>query len=548
MPREYAPEDNPWSNYTSSSTWQDMVRAGDMARLPALPRAVTNQSLNYTTAHIMWSVDSIDNFLGWAHVDFTRPNELCILDRTDVEKIWVEIQNDIMFNLINVVPSPRQTANDGEDINVKTGGREYTVMPDGKSWQVATEYTKCVVNWPNLGSITTPVEIENGFSQMELNTSKNLAALLKPYTDMLTNQDAPNIEKLRDVFSTPLQYTTPEGVLVFGLLVANKTVKKIIETEESMDEIYDFYLVPQGSSYSYAQNVEQQIAEALMNRGSRLALPGLPSGIINTSEANALNNGQRTVASDSVYTAVENLNNQIGSYLQEFSTDSNPLSFSKVISNLLSSVHQGVKYQLLVPRYCRDEITTELNTLTGKNAHVALRVIQDLREVKETVENQNINFVGYTGSDIPIGWSYPISNSDVRNIYYPSSNRGTSLKTIHQTQIEIPEVLLTFEDLDYLDDIFTAIQALQSRLPNLERSIADTKTRLEKNRAHLSSLLDPETTRLKVNAAAQAARAQTRERLARDIEIRERNITNELVTLERYHTEKQALIDQFLNE
>lgn len=89
---------------------------------------------------------------------------------------------------------------------------------------------------------------------------------------------------------------------------------------------------------------------------------------------------------------------------------------------------------------------------------------------------------------------------------------------------------------------------MQSRLPNLERSITDTKTRLEKNRAHLSSLLDPETTRLKVNAAAQAARAQTRERLARDIEIRERNITNELVTLERYHTEKQALIDQFLNE
>ena len=551
MPREYAPEDNPWSNYTSSSTWQDMVRAGDMARLPALPRAVANHSRNYTNDKIMWSVDSIDNFLGWAHVDFTPPRELCILDRTDVEKIWVEIQNDIMFNLINVVPSPRQTANDGEDINVKIGGREYTVMPDGKSWRVATSINKptfTITNWPNLGSITTPVEIEDGFSRMELDTSKNLAALLKPYTDNLTNQDAPNIEKLRDVFSTPLQYTTPEGVLVFGLLVANKTVKKIIETEESMDEIYDFYLVPQGSNYSYAQNVEQQIAEALMNRGSRLALPGLPSGIINTSEAHALNNGQRTVASDSVYTAVETLNNQIGSYLQEFSTDSNPLSFSKVISNLLSSVNQGVKYQLLVPRYCRDEITTELNTLTGKNANVALRVIQDLREVKETVENQNINFVGYTGSDIPIGWSYPISNSDVRNIYYPSSNRGTSLKTIHQTQIEIPEVLLTFEDLDYLDDIFTAIQALQSRLPNLERSIADTKTRLEKNRAHLSSLLDPETTRLKVNAAAQAARAQTRERLARDIEIRERNIMNELVTLERYHTEKQALIDQFLNE
>ena len=41
---------------------------------------------------------------------------------------------------------------------------------------------------------------------------------------------------------------------------------------------------------------------------------------------------------------------------------------------------------------------------------------------------------------------------------------------------------------------------------------------------------------------------QTRERLARDIENRERNITNELITLERYHTEKQALIDQFLNE
>lgn len=550
MPREYAPEDNPWGDYTSSSTWQDMVRAGDMARLPALPRVLKQYSGRYSMgpAHIMWSVDSIDNFLGWAHVDFTPPNELCILDRTDVEKIWVEIQNDIMSNLINVVPSPRQTTNEGEDINVKTGGLRYTVMPDGKSWQVTPEYTKCVVEWPNLGSITTPEEIENGFSQMELNTSKNLAALLKPYTDNLTNQDSPNIEKLRDVFSTPLQYTTPDGVLVFGLLVANKAVKKIIETEESMDEIYDFYLVPQGSSYSYAQNVEQQIAEALMSRGTRLALPGLPSGIINTSEANALNNGQRTVASDSVYTAVETLNNQIGAYLQEFSTDSNPLSFSKIIFDSLSYLNQGVRYQALVPRYCQDELTTELNTLTGKNANVALRVIQDLREVKDSLENQNINFVGYTGSDIPIGWSYPISNLDVRNIYFPSSNRGTNLKSIHQTQIEIPEVLLTFEDLDYLDNIFTAIQALQSRLPNLERSITDTKTRLDKNRAHLSSLQDPETTRLKVNAAAQAARAQTRERLARDIEIRERNIANELATLERYQTEKQALIEQFLNE
>ena len=95
-----------------------------------------------------------------------------------------------------------------------------------------------------------------------------------------------------------------------------------------MDEIYDFYLVPQGGGYSYAQNVEQQIADAFMNRGSRLALPGLPSGIISTSEVSALRDGQRTVSSDSVYTAVETLNNQIGSYLQEFSTDSNPLSFS----------------------------------------------------------------------------------------------------------------------------------------------------------------------------------------------------------------------------
>ena len=144
MPREYAPEDNPWSDYTGGSTWQDMVRAGDMARLPALPRAVTNENRNYTNAHIMWSIDSIDEFLGWAHVDFTSPKELCILNRTDVEKIWVEIQNDIMSNLINVVPSP-SGYNDGNDINVKTGGLRYTVMPDGKSWQVTPEYTKCVV-------------------------------------------------------------------------------------------------------------------------------------------------------------------------------------------------------------------------------------------------------------------------------------------------------------------------------------------------------------------------------------------------------------------
>jgi len=526
MPREYAPEDNPWGDYNSNSTWQEMVRAGDMVRLPVLPRAVANHSRNYSNDKIMWSVDSIDDFLGWAHVDFTPTNQLCILDRMDVEKIWVEIQNDIMLNILNIVSSSNQDV-------IKTRGRKYTVMPDGKSWQVTTEDTKCVVEWPNLGSISTIEEIENGFSQMKLKTSVDFSQLLKPYIDNLTNSDSPNIEKLRDVFSTPLQYITPEGVLVFGLLVASKTVKGIIEREESMDEIYDFYLIPQGSSYSYAQNVEQQIAEAFMARNSRMTLPGLPSGIISTSEASALRDGQRTISSESVYTAVETLNNQIGSYLQEVSTDSNPL-FPKMW------------YQTLVPQYCRDEITTDLNTLTGKNANVALRVIKDLREVKDKL--RNINFVGNTASDIPIGWSYPISNSDVSNIYYPSSNRGTNLKTIQQTQLEIPEVLLSFEDLDYLENIFVAIQALQSRLPNLERSITDTKTRLENNRAQLSSLQDPETTRLKVNAAAQAARAQTRERLARDIELRERNIMNELATLERYQTEKMELIEQFLNE
>ena len=64
----------------------------------------------------------------------------------------------------------------------------------------------------------------------------------------------------------------------------------------------------------------------------------------------------------------------------------------------------------------------------------------------------------------------------------------------------------------------------------------------------LSQLEDPEITRQKVNAAARAARATTRERIARDIENRERNITYALQSLATLNQEKRALLTQFLNE
>ena len=43
--------------------------------------------------------------------------------------------------------------------------------------------------------------------------------------------------------------------------------------------------------------------------------------------------------------------------------------------------------------------------------------LAQLKNILVELTARNINFVGYTGSDIPLGWSYPILETDVANMY-----------------------------------------------------------------------------------------------------------------------------------
>ena len=177
-----------------------------------------------------------------------------------------------------------------------------------------------------------------------------------------------------------------------------------------------------------------------------------------------------------------------------------------------------------------------------------MRILATMKSMYDELITPGINFVGITGSDIPLGWSYPIIEDDIRNMYYPSSNRGTNLRTLHATQSEIPQLNLSLEDIENLETVFSAIQALQSRLPRLDKNIQDSKNRLEQARARLADLQDTEITRQQVNQAARAARAQVRERIARGIASTEYSIQSTLDNLTNLQTEKRDLIRQYLNE
>ena len=533
MPREYAPEDNPWGDYTRSTTWQDAVRAGDMVRLGQTPLAVSRAtSYNRRQNEMMWYLESMDTFIGWAHVDFTRTNNICIIDRLQVEKFWIEIQNEIKSNFIRF----EALDPDGAPLSLEGCGGNYIISPDGETWRYEYSYKdnsygfSC--SWPNLSRITTIEEMDEGCSLLELKeTNVSNYNLLKPYVDNLLSQETGGVEKIKDVFSTPLQFTTPQGIEVKGLIFADNYIQQKIQTEVVVGDIdfnYDFFLIP---SQRYSRNKIKDVILASWPADE-------PTNTVTYNqffEYCVTQLQTDAVFIESLETAVMTLNNQISTYIDDFSNDSK-LSFSNISDTYLKK---------LKPTYCRSDVTTDLGTLTGSNAVAALRVILELREV---LELGNLNFIGSTNTEIPLAWSYPISKLDVADIFYPDNNRATNLLTIHQTQIEVPEVLLTLEELDELERIFTAIKALQLRLPDLEKRILQSKSNLEKNRAQLSALQDTENIRLKVNAAAQAARAQTRERIARDIENRERNIESELRNLEIRQTEKQELIEQYLNE
>ena len=133
-------------------------------------------------------------------------------------------------------------------------------------------------------------------------------------------------------------------------------------------------------------------------------------------------------------------------------------------------------------------------------------------------------------------------------MYNPSSSRGTNLRTLYNSQRAVPEIGISLEDLEILEPVLESIIQLQLRLPNLERNIRDSKTKLERSQARLANLEDTEVTREKVNQAARSARAQVRERIARDIESTERIITSTVDNIARLQQERRDLIAQYLDE
>ena len=204
--------------------------------------------------------------------------------------------------------------------------------------------------------------------------------------------------------------------------------------------------------------------------------------------------------------------------------------------------------QSLKPEYTQYDRVVDITSFTGRQANLAKQRLAQLKNILVELTARNINFVGYTGSDIPLGWSYPILETDVANMYNPSSSRGTNLRTLYNSQRAVPEVEISLEDLEALEPVLESIVQLQLRLPSLERNIRDAKTSLERSRARLVNLEDTEVTREKVNQAARAARAQVRERIARDIENTSYQITSSLTNIARLQQERRDLIAQYLDE
>jgi len=114
--------------------------------------------------------------------------------------------------------------------------------------------------------------------------------------------------------------------------------------------------------------------------------------------------------------------------------------------------------------------------------------------------------------------------------------------------VELPTLQITYDEIIRLMDIFMAIQAIQSKIPQLDASIKRFKNLLESNRSKLSQLQDPEKIRDRVNSAARAARATTRDSIARDISRRESEYTHTLAQLQNYLQQKSELLTKYLNE
>ena len=506
MPRFFNPEDNPWGMFDGGTTWQQLVSAGDVKRLSK--DWFFGRNRGGLQPEVL-NCQSTDEFIALANVNFQDTGSLCLLSEANLELAWLLFCNYLKDNSITLTESGRLTYLSGVgEIDLDGELRFEAVNQRGAYGPLLT------LNWPVVGQLVNVEDVNRQYPQKQwpLDNRKAVDGFLTEYINYLFDMD--QIHRITEIFSSPLEFEDEEGNIVVGLIVANDDALTHIR-EDSDNDIYQFFLVPSKSIY---YGIPPTVAERL-NDDVNFAYP------------NPLT--QSDIQEDLVQ-VVQDLNAQISAFIDECPLD------------LLSLCE--VWFGQLKPEFSIEARQPNLSIITGPASDKAMRAIGTLKDIYAELIIPGIYFTGQTGSDIPLGWSYPITEDDVRSMYWPSSSRGTNLRSLQASQKAVPILNLSLEDIEYLETVFTAIQALQSRLPQLDASIQHQKRRLEQSRARLAELQDTEITRQQVNQAARAARAQVRERIARGISNTEYNIQTALGSIKELQDEKRQLIRQYLNE
>lgn len=536
MPRYFSPEDNPWGEYTRGSTWQDMQRQGDVVRLVnSWPNMINPNYSSGRQLQTLLQVKTIDDFLSLASVDFASEGELCLLTREQLESSWVEFTSLLKNNFLTVVNVGGTAQDNSSLLSVRAFAGRFDVNLSGELEGEIDEQNRdrrIYITYPMGGSLGNDGRggIELGYPYARRDVYSVTGNLANKYVEYL--QENSQESRIKEIFTVPLVFETEVGTLT-GLISASKKVTGIVGKDED-NGIYSFcFSTPERYSYQ-ASTVYEAVKSDTFPRffgefgdSERISRNAIIHHI--------LDNNLASEFVEEIESAVADLNAQIASFIDEC-----PLDFLEVCSEFYGDS--------LKPEYTQYDRVVDVTSFTGRQASNAKQKLVQLKNILVELTARNINFVGYTGSDIPLGWSYPILETDVTNIWNPSSSRGTNLRTLYNTQRAVPVVEISLEDLEALEPILESIIQLQLRLPSLEKNIRDAKTNLERSQARLANLEDTEVTREKVNQAARAARAQVRERIARDIENTSYQITSSLANIARLQQERRDLIAQYLDE
>jgi hypothetical protein len=514
MPRFFNPEDNPWGIFDTGTTWQQIVSTGNAKRLSR------NWNFNRTSyrqglSESVLNCQSADDFIALANINFLDLPSLCLLSPAEIELAWLLFCHYVKDNLITLTDQGVMKFISGQgaiDLDGSLDFQNDTISRYGGE--------SMILQWPTVGQLTTLEEIRQGYKQKRWDSIGRGAVdnFLIEYINYLAETEQSH--RITEIFSSPLEIRLGSGEIAVGLIVANKTALRYIE-EDANNDIYSFFLTTfSGNYYGQAPTIISQLQNMTSNSNSELF-------------GEYIGDGEEAFISE-VQEVIQDLNSQISAFIDECPLD---------LASLCTEWFGGLK-----PEFSIADRQSNLTTITGPASDIAMQYLNTLKDVYTELITPGINFVGTTASDIPLGWSYPITEGDISNMYYPNSSRGTNLRTLHSQQKAVPTINLSLEDIENLQTVFSAIQALQSKLPRLDKSIQDGKRRLEQARAKLVDLQDVEITRQQVNQAARAARAQVRERIARNITNTEYNIQSNLDNLDRLQSEKRDLIRQYLNE